>query len=216
MLKARVRLIGLGLFVGGSLAGILNRHGRDNHQHLGQATSSLAASSMRPRRGSTGKRAMRCPSAVSLPRADTAPSSSSSRYPSRTTFGSGVDKGKAIHVPQTQLEHAQHDGREIGAADLRVGEFRAAQKILLAVEPEADAVRQTTATALALIGARLRDGLNRQPLQAAAHAVAADARLARIDHVANPGTVSEVSATLVASTTRIPEPPLWNTRFCSA
>ena len=38
MLKARVRLIGLGLFVGGSLAGILNRHGRDNHQHLGQTT----------------------------------------------------------------------------------------------------------------------------------------------------------------------------------
>ena len=29
-------LVGLSLFIGGSLAWILNRHSTDNHQHLGQ------------------------------------------------------------------------------------------------------------------------------------------------------------------------------------
>ena len=36
MLKPSMGLIGLRLFIGGSLAWILNRHSTDNHQHLGQ------------------------------------------------------------------------------------------------------------------------------------------------------------------------------------
>ena len=36
MLKPSMGLIGLRLFIGGSLAWILNRHSTDNHQHFGQ------------------------------------------------------------------------------------------------------------------------------------------------------------------------------------
>ena len=53
---------------------------------------------------------------------------------------------------------------------------------------------------LALIGAGLRDSLHRQSLHLAAGAVSARPRQARVDDMAHTGTVSEVSATLVAST----------------
>ena len=38
MLKPGMGLVSLRLFIGGSLAWILNRHRADNHQHLGQTT----------------------------------------------------------------------------------------------------------------------------------------------------------------------------------
>ena len=38
MLEPGVGLIRLSLLIGGSLSRILNRHGADNHQHLGEAS----------------------------------------------------------------------------------------------------------------------------------------------------------------------------------
>ena len=88
---------------------------------------------------------------------------------------------------EAELEHAQHHRCKIGAADFRVGELRTAYKILLAIQPKAHAIRESSTATFALIGARPRDGFNRQALQAAARAVATDPRVARVNHVTNTG-----------------------------
>ena len=63
----------------------------------------------------------------------------------------------------------------------------------------------SAAAALALVGRRLRDRLDRQPLDLQPRAVAArSARCPGRRRTGCPGTVSDVSATLVASTTRRP------------
>ena len=51
-----------------------------------------------------------------------------------------INKREAIDFTEAELKHAQHHRRKIGAADLRVGELRTAEKILLAVEPKAHTV----------------------------------------------------------------------------
>ena len=105
---------------------------------------------------------------------------------------------------------------EVRAQDLRVGEARALGEVLLGVEADADAVGGAPAAALALVGRGLRDRLDRQPLDLQPRAVAADARGARDRRRSGcPGTVSDVSATLVASTTRRSACG-WKTRCCSA
>ena len=56
-------------------------------------------------------------------------------------------------------------------------------EVLLGVQPDADAVGDAAAAALALVGAGLRDRLDRQPLDLGAVAVAADAGGAGVDDV---------------------------------
>ncbi len=85
------------------------------------------------------------------------------------------------------MQHLQDDRREVGAQDFRIGEFRPAEKILLAVEANADARLDPPTTAFALVGAGLGHSLDGQTLHFCAIAVAADARRARIDHVADTG-----------------------------
>jgi hypothetical protein len=65
--------------------------------------------------------------------------------------------------------------------------LRAREEVLLGVEPDADAFRDATAAALALIGRGLRHLLDRQPLHLEAVAVARDARSSWIDDVADAG-----------------------------
>ena len=58
-------------------------------------------------------------------------------------------------------------------------------KILLRVQPDADAILHAARATGALIGAALRDVLDRQTLRARARIVAADAREAGVDDVAD-------------------------------
>ena len=94
-----------------------------------------------------------------------------------------LDKRKVLDSPQTQMQHLQDHGSQVGAANFRVGKLRPAVKVVLAVQAHADAGCHPTAAALTLIGAGLRDCLHGQPLHLGARAVTADARLSRINHI---------------------------------
>ena len=92
-----------------------------------------------------------------------------------------VDEWKPLDVAEAEGLHAQNHVREIRPLDLRLGEPRPLQKILLRVEPDAHAVGDAAAAALALVGARLRHRLDRQTPRARRRRVAAQPRQPRVD-----------------------------------
>ena len=77
-----------------------------------------------------------------------------------------------------------HSG-EVRAADFRLRVGLAAQVVVRAVQPYADARPQPAAAAFPLVGRRARNRLDRQPLDFAPRRVPADAGHARVDHVVN-------------------------------
>ncbi len=87
--------------------------------------------------------------------------------------------------PRPEARHRQDDGGEVGAQDLRVGELGTAVEVVLGVEPDRDAVGDPAAAAGPLVGRRLAHRLDRQPLHLRALAVAADARRAGVDDIAD-------------------------------
>src|SRR6185312_16986835 len=91
-----------------------------------------------------------------------------------------VEEGELLDLPEARRRHLQDHRREVRPQDLGVGEARALLEVLLGVEADADALRRAPAAALALVGRRPRDALDRQPLDLQAGAVAADPRGARV------------------------------------
>ena len=82
-----------------------------------------------------------------------------------------LDEGEFFDITELERNHLQDDAREVGAQDFRVGELGAAFKILFAVEADGDAVGNAAATAGALVGGGLRDGLDGQPLDLGARGI---------------------------------------------
>src|SRR5690606_24006397 len=68
-----------------------------------------------------------------------------------------LDEGEILYVAQAQVQHLQDHRCKVGAQDFRVGELRAAEKILLAVQANADTRLDPSPAALALVGAGLGD-----------------------------------------------------------
>src|ERR1017187_5641076 len=106
----------------------------------------------------------------------------------RVTVGDGgergrLDKRKRLNVAQVERLHAQNDLGEIGALDLRLREWRPRIEILLRIEPDANACLHASRAALALVGAALRNRLDRQALGARARVVSANARQPGINHI---------------------------------
>ncbi len=98
-----------------------------------------------------------------------------------------IEEGEVGHVAEAEQLHAQDHGGEVGALDLGLGEGRAGGEVVLAVEPDADPGGDPPAASLALIGRGARDALDRQALELAAVAVAADPREAGVDDVMDAG-----------------------------
>ena len=96
-----------------------------------------------------------------------------------------LDKGEILDGAQAQVQHLQDHRRQVGAQDFRIGKRRTAKEIFLAVQAHADARLDPPTAALALVGAGLGNGLDGQALDLGAVAVAADARRATVDHVAD-------------------------------
>src|SRR5690606_34853269 len=96
-------------------------------------------------------------------------------------------KGEAVDIAEAQRQQLQDHRRQVGTQYFRIGERCAPLKVELAVEPHTDARSKAAAAPLALLGAGLRDRLDRQPLQLRAKAVAADARQPGIDDIADAG-----------------------------
>src|SRR5439155_25108785 len=97
-----------------------------------------------------------------------------------------LDEAESLDLTEAKRFHLQDDAGQIRAQNLRLGELGAREIILLRIQSNADSLCDAPAAALALVGAGLRDFLDRQPLHLAARGVSADARQARIDYVTNP------------------------------
>src|SRR5688500_5435799 len=96
-----------------------------------------------------------------------------------------IDEWKRLHFAQAEALRAQDDRGERRAQQLRVGERRTFGEFLLRVKPDADAVGDAPATPGALLRRRLRDRLDAQHLDLVAIAVALDACIAGVDHIAD-------------------------------
>ena len=97
-----------------------------------------------------------------------------------------VEEAEVLDLAERQRLHLQDHRREARAQDLGIGERGPVGEVRLGVQADADAVRRAPAAAHALVGRRLRDGLDRQPLDLQPRAVAADPRGARIDDRTDP------------------------------
>ena len=96
-----------------------------------------------------------------------------------------IEKRKRRNVAEAECTHLQHHGGEIRAANFGVGIGRLRQMIGFRVQAITDTGRHATAASFALVGARLGDALDRQPLQLRTIAVATHARISRIDDEAD-------------------------------
>ena len=145
-------------------------------------------------RGSTGRSARRRPSLVSrgpLPRGaarlDRPELVQQVDAVADLALVGRVDEREVLDRAEADRGHLQDHLGQARAQDLRVGEARPLRVVVLGVEADADALARPPAAALALVGRRARDRLDRQALHLQARAVAADARLAGVDDVADAG-----------------------------
>ena len=92
------------------------------------------------------------------------------------------EEGNFSISPSPSASMQDHPGQR-GAADFRIGELRPREEVGFRIQADAGAGRDAAATARALVGAGLRDGLDVQAVEFLPRAVALDPRHARIDHV---------------------------------
>ncbi len=90
-------------------------------------------------------------------------------------------------VAEAEGEHLQDDGCQGRPQDLRLGELRPGREVLLRVQPDRDAGGGAPRAAGPLLRGRLRDRLDRQPLDLRARAVPRDAGGAGVDDVPDAG-----------------------------
>ena len=92
-----------------------------------------------------------------------------------------------LDVAEPERQHLEDDGCQGRPQDLGLGVLRAAEEIVLRVQPDRDTRRGASRTPGALLRRRLRHGLDRQPLDLRPVAVARDARGAGVDYVPDAG-----------------------------
>ena len=145
-----------------------------------------ASTTIRPIRGSTGSCASWRPTVVS-PVVQGAELLEQRHAVAHVAPVRRLDEGELLDVAQAQRGHLQQHRGEVGAQDLGLGELRAGEEVLLAVQADADAVGDAPAAAGALGRRRLADRLDGQPLHLGPVAVAGDARGAGVDDVPDAG-----------------------------
>ena len=98
-----------------------------------------------------------------------------------------LEERERVDSAQVERGHPQDHRGQRRAQYFRIREFRARRKIIVAVQPHADAVLHAAATAGPLVGRGLRHLFDLQQRRLVPHRVALDPRQARVDHVANSG-----------------------------
>ena len=181
-----VRGVGLLTGVGGAFARILDAQERDQDHHLAGHAETFGLD-QHARQGDVDRQvrdgaADRGDAVVLVDRSDLdqAPVAIADRALVRR-----FDERKVGDFAELQAQHAQDHPGQRGAQDLGVGIAWAFGKIVLGIEPIADAGGDAAAAALALVGGGLRDRLDVQAFELAALAVALDPRGAGIDHEAD-------------------------------
>ena len=96
-----------------------------------------------------------------------------------------IEERERGNVTESERRHLQDDRGEVRAQDLGLDELRPVVVVRLGVQTDADTWRDAPAATGALIGRRLRDRLDREPLHLQSVAVARDPRCSGIDHVAD-------------------------------
>ncbi len=191
--EAGVHRVGGLLLVGGPLARVLDGQGRDDHEHLGEAALPVGleqdagvarVDGQLGQAATVGGQPLARVGLVGVDRADLVQQGEAvgDAAPVRR-----VDEREGLDVAEPERRHLQDHRREARPQDLRLRELRPGEEVVLGVEPDADAVGDATAAALALVRRRLRDLLDRQPLHLGAGAVAGDAGGAGVDDVADAG-----------------------------
>ena len=184
-----MRLVGLGLLVGRAFARVLDGQRGGDHHDLGGAAVALA---LEDHPGQPGvDRELGQPPAqrgeplrrVGLGRVERAQLVQQVHAVGDVAPVRRVDERERRDVAEPDRRHLEDDRGQVGPQDLRVGELGAGVEVLLVVEADADAVGGTPAAALALVGAGLRDRLDRQPLHLQPAGVAGDPGGARVHHV---------------------------------
>ena len=186
---AGVRLVGLLLLVGGPLADVLDRQRGRDHDHFVDAAHArrLEHHPAHPR----VDRELREPPAelrqLAARLVERAQLLQQRDAVAHLAPVRRVEEREVLDVAEVDRRHLQDHCGEARAQDLGFGEARPLLEVLLAVEPDRDPLGDAPAAALALVGARLADRLDRQPLDLQPRAVAADPRGARVDDVVDAG-----------------------------
>ena len=216
-----VQLAGPLLLAGGPLAGVLDGEPGDDDHRLVHAPVALGFEHHAPERGverQAGQLAADVGEAAVVRRAiglEGAELLEQGHAVGDVAAVGRLDEGERLDVAEADGRHLQDDRGQVGAQDLGLGELGAGVVVVLGVEADADAGCHAAAATGALVGAGLRDRLDRQALDLGPLAVAGDAGRARVDDVADArhrdGGLGDVGGD--------DHPPLrvaWNTRCCSA
>ncbi len=181
-----MRLVGLRLPVHRTVAHILHAECAGNHQHFIQRLPVLGlqnhAAYARVQRQLGQRSAHRRQFVVVVDRAQLGQQ--------LVAIGNGAalrwfDESKVLDRSQMQRLHAKNHRSQRAAQDFGVGKAGPAQKVLLVIQPYANAVGHPAAAASALVGRRLRHRLDHQLLNLVAKAVTLHARGTGINHIAD-------------------------------
>ena len=196
--QACVRGVRRALVLGRALAHVLDRQRRHDDEHLRGASQALGLQQHAPQ-ARVDRQARQVPSDAGEPvlgrgrgrvraltilreRADLHQEGHAvaHRAPIR-----GVQEREVLDRAQAQGRHLQDDARQRRTQDFRLREARARQVVGLGEQADRHALRDSAASARALVRARLADRLDRQALHLRLVGIAGNARQTRVDHVAD-------------------------------
>ena len=182
-----VLVVGLLLRLGRPLARVLDGQRRRDDQHLADAAVPVGFEDHPADARVHGKPGQLAPQAGDVATFERVQLGEEGQSVGDVAGVGRVDEREGGDVAEADGRHLQDHRGQVGAQDLGIGELRPGLEILFGVQPDADAVGGAPAAALALVGRRLRDRLDRQPLNLGPVAVPGDARGARVDDVLDAG-----------------------------
>ncbi len=190
--EAGVQAVGFLTTLLGPLADILDRHPRDDREHVAQHPGATRLDE-HAREARVDRKPRDLAAEVGEARALTpllAHGAELDEQIERRLHAARVgwcQERERRDVAEAERQHLQDDRREARAQDLGLGELVAPREVLFGVQPDRDARRGSARATGPLLRRRLRDRLDRQPLDLAAVAVARDARRAGVDDVPDAG-----------------------------
>ena len=182
--ELRMRGIGGGARIGGTLARVLDAEEAGDHQHLAQHAMRVRGHQharqlhvhrqLRHRASDRGELALRIDRTEFV---QLLPAIGDRARVRR------LQEREILDVAEAERQHAQDHPGQCRAADFRIGEFGSRGEIRFRIQADAGAGRDAAAAAGALVGAGLRHVFDVQAIQLLPRTVALDPRHPGIDHV---------------------------------
>ena len=175
--KPRVSLFGRLAFAGRSIAGILDFERRGDHQHLAK-TAFIASRQNHASNSRIDRKASQCPAHVGQPATAIEGAEFIERpvaVPHEIAMGR-IEQWQRFQTADAERLATQQGTGERRAADLRGRVAIPREIVLLRVQTNANTRSKPPAAPRPLVGRRLRNGLNRQPLHLASGDIATHSR----------------------------------------